>query len=106
MVALTARARMVLTDSGGLQKEAFFLGRPCVTLREETEWVETVTGGGNVIAGTGARRIRQAVEAWDAALDAGEPDFGPAVREAFGDGAASAKIIAKIRQFLGGREGR
>ena len=52
MIALVARARIVLTDSGGLQKEAFFLGRPCVTLRDETEWVETVTGGGNVIAGT------------------------------------------------------
>jgi UDP-N-acetylglucosamine 2-epimerase len=56
MIALVADARMVLTDSGGLQKEAFFLGRPCVTLREETEWVETVTGGGNVVAGPTTER--------------------------------------------------
>ena len=68
MIALVARARIVLTDSGGLQKEAFFLGRPCVTLRDETEWVETVAGGGNVIAGTDPRKIREAVAAWDAAL--------------------------------------
>ena len=61
MIALVARARIVLTDSGGLQKEAFFLGRPCVTLRDETEWVETVSGGGNIIAGTDPQRIRGAV---------------------------------------------
>ena len=100
MIALVARARIVLTDSGGLQKEAFFLGRPCVTLREETEWVETVTGGGNVIAGTDPARIRAAVAAWDAALARAEPDFAAAVRAAFGDGAASAKIVTQILQFL------
>ena len=100
MIALVARARIVLTDSGGLQKEAFFLGRPCVTLREETEWVETVAGGGNVIVGTDAAKVRQAVAAWDAALARGEPDFSRAVAEAFGDGAASAKIVAQILEFL------
>jgi UDP-N-acetylglucosamine 2-epimerase len=104
MIALVARARIVLTDSGGLQKEAFFLGRPCVTLRAETEWVETVAGGGNVVVGTNADRVREAIAAWDAVLERGDPDFDPAVRKAFGDGAASAKIIAQILQFFTGTD--
>jgi UDP-N-acetylglucosamine 2-epimerase len=103
MIALVARARIVLTDSGGLQKEAFFLGRPCVTLRDETEWVETVSGGGNVVTGTDAGRVREAVASWDAALARAEPDFAQAVRSAFGDGAASGRIVAQILQFLDGR---
>ena len=105
MIALVADARMVLTDSGGLQKEAFFLGRPCVTLREETEWVETVSGGGNVVAGTDDARIRAAVAAWDTALARGEPDFAAGIQSAFGDGAASAKIVAQILDFLRARTG-
>ncbi len=103
MIALVAHTRMVLTDSGGLQKEAFFLNRPCVTLREETEWVETVSGGGNIIAGTDPQRILGAVRTWDARLAGGNPDFSAAVREAFGDGAASAGILTQSMDFLAGR---
>ncbi len=103
MICLVANCRIVLTDSGGLQKEAFFLGRPCVTLREETEWVETAESGGNLIAGTDAGKIVDAVSQWDAILARGEPDFSNAVRNAFGDGTASAQIVARILDFLSGR---
>lgn len=57
MIALTARAATVFTDSGGLQKEAFVLHVPCVTLREETEWLETLEGGWNVLAGANPETI-------------------------------------------------
>ena len=61
MVRLVSTARLVVTDSGGLQKEAYWLGIPCVTVRDETEWVETVAAGWNVVVGTDRERIVAAV---------------------------------------------
>ncbi len=61
MVMLEKHARSILTDSGGVQKEAYFHGVPCVTLRDETEWVETVAAGWNTVAGTDEEAIVQAV---------------------------------------------
>jgi len=61
MVRLEAGATVVLTDSGGVQKEAFWLQVPCITLREETEWGETVLAGWNHVAGTDPVRIAQLV---------------------------------------------
>lgn len=60
MMSLVARSCAVFTDSGGLQKEAFVMKVPCVTLREETEWLETLDDGWNVLAGSDPRRIAAA----------------------------------------------
>jgi UDP-N-acetylglucosamine 2-epimerase (non-hydrolysing) len=60
MIALVSRAAAVFTDSGGLQKEAFVLKVPCVTLREETEWIETLEDGWNVLAGSNPQKIAEA----------------------------------------------
>jgi UDP-N-acetylglucosamine 2-epimerase len=62
MLTLEQHARVILTDSGGIQKEAYWFGVPCVTLREETEWVETLETGWNTLAGADRDRIMAAVK--------------------------------------------
>ncbi len=103
MICLVANSRIVLTDSGGLQKEAFFLGRPCVTLRDETEWVETVACGGNIVAGTEAGAVINAIEHWEQALLKGEPDLSGAAARAFGDGHSADRIVSGTLEFLRSR---
>jgi UDP-N-acetylglucosamine 2-epimerase len=84
MVALLGYARLILTDSGGLQKEAYWLGVPCLTLRNETEWVETVDAGWNVLVGSEWNKIVDAVHSFS------PPDSHPVL---YGDGAAAVKCV-------------
>jgi UDP-GlcNAc3NAcA epimerase len=99
MLALLEAASLVLTDSGGLQKEALFVGRPCVTLREETEWTETLELGANVLAGVEVERVVAAAGAQLAAARAGGAALRAAVDGAFGAGDAAANIVAAIAEL-------
>jgi len=85
MLQLLQHAAVVLTDSGGLQKEAYYLGVPCVTLRDETEWVETVQTGWNVLAGADTQRIVAAV--------AQLPQNARPHPELYGDGRSAERIV-------------
>jgi len=89
MLVLEKNARMILTDSGGVQKEAYVLGTPCITLREETEWTETVSGGWNVLAGADRENIVALIQ-----------NHAPQARRlpVFGDGRASQKILAILEK--------
>ena len=87
MAALTSQARVIVTDSGGLQKEAYWYGVPCVTTRPSTEWKDTVELGANVLVDDDPDRIAAAVR------DARMPDDLPSL---YGDGHASARVAAAL----------
>jgi UDP-N-acetylglucosamine 2-epimerase len=87
MAALSSQARVIVTDSGGLQKEAYWYGVPCVTARPSTEWVDTVEAGANVLVDDDPERIAAAVTA------ASIPDVLPPL---YGDGHASEKIASAL----------
>src|SRR5262249_19177838 len=90
MLALQQYARCVVTDSGGVQKEAYLLGVPCVTLRDETEWPETLVGGWNVLTGSNYEAIVQAVQA---------PTPQPSSIHPFGRGDAAERIARSLEAW-------
>ncbi len=86
MLTLEASAKKIITDSGGVQKEAYFMNVPCVTMREQTEWVETLTDDANILVGTDVEKIMHAIE------KVGNPTY----KNIFGDGQASQKVVQII----------
>ena len=89
MLMLEENSKMIVTDSGGVQKEAYFMGNPCITMRDETEWVETVACGWNVVVGTDKNKILDNIR-----------NFKPtSIQQAiFGDGNAAQKILNIINE--------
>jgi UDP-GlcNAc3NAcA epimerase len=93
MIHLLKHCTFVLTDSGGLQKEAFFFKKPCITLRDETEWVELTEYGFNILAGSSRQRMLEAVNTftnhtlqWDVSL--------------YGDGKAGSTIVKELLSLV------
>ena len=86
MLMLEQHSRLIMTDSGGIQKEAYYFGVPCVTLRKETEWVELVERGSNILAGNDPECIFEAYSTIvDTILDV-QPNF-------YGGGKATERIV-------------
>ena len=96
MVALELSAAAIATDSGGVQKEAYLAGVPCLTLRSETEWVETVAAGWNRVIGDDTSGVRAALDD-RSFMDRSRPR--PAL---FGDGHAAERTVAALEQHHGG----
>jgi UDP-N-acetylglucosamine 2-epimerase len=92
MVGLERAASLVATDSGGVQKEAYLAGVPCVTLRHETEWTETVDAGWNRVAGADPDALRSAL------ADAAFMERSRPRPELFGDGHAAERIVAALER--------
>ena len=88
MLVLEQNARLIMTDSGGMQKEAYFFSVPCVTLRPETEWLETVEVGWNVVSGVEPENIIAATQKTDWPTEQG--------RGLFGNGDAAQKIVDSL----------
>jgi len=89
MIWLLDHSQLVLTDSGGVQKEAFFFGKACVTMRDQTEWVELVDAGANELVGADREKI----------VDAVVRNIGREVRDTehlFGGGEASQRVVAEL----------
>jgi UDP-N-acetylglucosamine 2-epimerase len=89
MIALEVHARVILTDSGGVQKEAYFARVPCVTLREETEWIETIRAGWNHLGGADCRQIADAFEKATSSFPSEQPRL-------YGEGKASHLLLRHL----------
>ena len=93
IISLEKNARLIITDSGGLQKEAFFFQKPCVILRDQTEWIEIVENGNALIAGANELKIISSVETLIKKTDYTYPNL-------YGDGNAANFICKKITEEL------
>lgn len=93
MIALAANANIILTDSGGLQKEAYMLRTPCITLRDETEWLETVEAGWNHLTGADTNTIVNTVK------NIQTPQAYPLL---FGEGTADKIANILVKEFKKG----
>lgn len=89
-LALQKHARLVCTDSGGMQKEAYILATPCITMRPETEWVETVNSGWNTLVGADPKRLTAALTRRD--WPSSKPDL------VYGSGDAAQQIVAHLEK--------
>jgi UDP-GlcNAc3NAcA epimerase len=92
MLYFTKNACKVITDSGGLQKECYIMQTPCITIRSETEWIETLEGGFNVLCNPIAEEIIEKVNTKNINFDK--------YNECYGDGKASEKIFALLKNYL------
>lgn len=94
MISLEMHCDKIVTDSGGVQKEAFFMSKPCITMREQTEWVETVKNGWNIIVGTDTNKIVDGIQ-----------NFKPTAekKDIFGDGHSAEKIVDIIKKLVADR---
>jgi len=90
-IKLMNHAKMILTDSGGVQKEAYILKVPCITLRENTEWIETIEDGWNVLVGSNKGKIVKTVKVFEVSASSH--------RNAYGDGRAGMVIESIIRSL-------
>ncbi len=94
IITLEKNARIIVTDSGGLQKEAFFFQKPCVILREQTEWVEIVENGNAILTGSNKDKIVSAYNELIKKSNYSFPSF-------YGNGQAAEFICSKILDDLG-----
>lgn len=93
MIQLEANSKKIITDSGGVQKEAYLLKKVCITIRDETEWIETVHCGWNILTGTDKYKILEAIMSANSKIE--HPQL-------FGDGKAAVKIVDVINKFISG----
>lgn len=89
MIMLEKNANLIITDSGGVQKEAFFMKVPCLTLRDETEWLETLKGKNNILVGADSKKILDALKM--------KRSFKETLQNYFGNGKASEKIAMRLK---------